>query len=73
MQSVNGAREFHLLYLHFDRDGVLQRTEIEGPVPVCSAVYEDLRHCPYREQNARRQGLREYKFHESRVMKDAAA
>jgi 5'-nucleotidase len=71
MGTINGGYYFNILYLSFYNKQIYDRY-IEGPVPVCEKVFQNLGTCDYqtREQLKAAGELTDWEFHGRKVVAD---
>ena len=64
MGVINGGYYFNVLYLTFHKSKIIDKV-IEGPIPVCENVFENLKTCNYvREEDIGKAGdLIPHNFH----------
>ena len=75
--ASNGASYANVLYLTYtkqsDNSYTLTNTYIEGPIPVCSEVFSNAKHCKHQIDYAAHEDLGElapYKFHDVEIVPD---
>ncbi|MCQ2821066.1 MAG: bifunctional metallophosphatase/5'-nucleotidase [archaeon] len=73
--ETDGAFHAHIMYLHFKKENgvyVIQndKTEIEGPLPLCEKIFPDNKRCNYRDPAYITSNLSDYSFHGEIVKTD---
>jgi 2',3'-cyclic-nucleotide 2'-phosphodiesterase (5'-nucleotidase family) len=67
----SGADYFNIMYLKFkiDKGNIkIQKTQIEGPVPVCEKLWPDTKNCEYRYEDS--SVMEEFYFHNITMKQD---
>lgn len=71
IQSVNGGFYFNVLYYTFNKTEHIVDTKIEGPIPVCEKIFENIKKCSLIKSNDANEGeLRRFKFHDKKISAD---
>jgi len=74
IQNPSGGKFFNIMYVTFDRDFKIKidRTRIEGPVPVCDKVLKSTHNClPLDSHNPKgNTTIHNYKFHKTKITAD---
>ena len=70
IQSTNGGFYFNVIYFTFNKKKEIVNTRIEGPIPVCEKIFENIKKCSALKNQFVDLELKNFRFHDRIIKPD---